>query len=69
MTPLGPAPYGYCPRCGAPGIARERRIHGNDQCPNGHTYASLDALTEAPAARSSVEYPEPIAEFIQIQPE
>lgn len=41
------APYGYCPRCGAPGVARERRIDGNDQCANGHDYPSSTALVAA----------------------
>ena len=35
-----PAPYGYCPLCGEPGIAREKRIGGNDVCRRGHTYPS-----------------------------
>ena len=37
------APYGYCPRCGQLGIARERRPNGNDRCKNGHEYPSRDA--------------------------
>lgn len=37
------APYGYCPTCGAPGIARERRLNGNDQCEKGHDYPSSSA--------------------------
>lgn len=48
MPKKSPTPYGYCPRCGAPGIARERRIDGNDQCSNGHTYPSRDAA-QSPA--------------------
>lgn len=35
--------YGLCPVCGAPGKTRERRLYGNDQCVNGHTYQSADA--------------------------
>jgi len=31
------APYGYCPLCGAPGVATERRINGNTVCKNGHS--------------------------------
>ncbi len=38
------ATYGYCPRCGAPGIARERRPDGNDRCAKGHDYPSAEAL-------------------------
>lgn len=33
-------PYGYCPKCGAPGVQRERRMNGNDLCERGHWYAS-----------------------------
>lgn len=36
--------YGFCPQCKAPGKFRERRINGNDECVNGHTYPSLSAL-------------------------
>lgn len=38
-----PAPYGYCPVCGAVGVSRERRPNGDDKCANGHTYPSLKA--------------------------
>ena len=37
------AVYGYCPECGAEGVARERRPDGNDCCANGHTYPSRTA--------------------------
>lgn len=37
------APYGFCPRCGAPGLYRERRPNGDDECTNGHKYPSLSA--------------------------
>jgi hypothetical protein len=37
------AVYGYCPECGAKGVARERRPDGNDKCVNGHTYQSCKA--------------------------
>jgi hypothetical protein len=40
----GPAPYGYCPICYAPGDTRERRPFGNDTCVNGHVYPSAHAL-------------------------
>ena len=36
--------YGYCPTCNAPGISRERRPNGNDECENGHVYPSSEAL-------------------------
>jgi hypothetical protein len=42
------SPYGFCPRCLAPGYTRERRPNGNDRCNNGHTYLSSSALTKAP---------------------
>jgi hypothetical protein len=37
------SPIGYCPKCGEPGMIRERRPNGNDQCPNGHSYPSKEA--------------------------
>ena len=40
------APYGLCPHCGASGISRERRINGNDKCPNGHVYPSNNSVSE-----------------------
>lgn len=39
-----PSVYGYCPVCGAPGVLRERRPGGNDQCQAGHTYPSSAAV-------------------------
>lgn len=48
-----PAPYGYCPLCGAPGLTRERRPNGNDRCILGHEYPSRDALKEKPTGRKS----------------
>lgn len=39
-VPLPPPKYGYCPLCNARGVARERRISGNDRCQQGHTYPS-----------------------------
>ena len=38
--------YGYCPKCGAEGVTRERRLDGNDMCFNGHTYPSKDAVSQ-----------------------
>ena len=38
------APYGRCPICGAIGVAREKRINGNDRCANGCVYPSLEAV-------------------------
>jgi len=43
-------PYGYCPKCGAPGVQRERRLNGNDKCTKGHVYPSKDALPAPPRA-------------------
>jgi hypothetical protein len=40
--------YGNCPRCGSPGVARERRPNGNDKCSKGHTYPSREAVKAAP---------------------
>ena len=45
-------PYGRCPICGASGIARERRIDGNDRCATGHIYPSKSALV---ASRNNVD--------------
>lgn len=36
--------YGNCPRCGAAGVSRERRMNGNDQCANRHVYPSKEAI-------------------------
>ena len=35
--------FGYCPQCGAPGVARERRLDGRDRCANGNDYPSASA--------------------------
>jgi len=35
--------YGFCPKCGAPGVSRERRPNGNDICRTGHEYPSREA--------------------------
>lgn len=45
-----PAPYGYCPKCGAKGVARERRPDGDDVCESGCAYPSRSALSEPPPA-------------------
>ena len=37
------APYGFCPHCAAPGVSRERRPDGNDQCKSGHIYPTRAA--------------------------
>lgn len=47
------APYGYCPRCDAKGVNRERRINGNDKCENGHCYPSAHAASR-PISRSNI---------------
>ncbi len=39
-----PSPYGFCPKCGAPGKTRERRPDGNDKCSKGHSYPSKQAV-------------------------
>lgn len=38
--------YGTCPKCGAPGVSRERRPNGNDRCANNHSYPSRNAVRE-----------------------
>lgn len=38
-------PYGTCPKCGSPGVSRERHPNGNDKCEKGHTYPSNSAGT------------------------
>jgi thioesterase domain-containing protein len=39
------AVYGYCPKCGAPGVSRERQPNGDDVCERGHTYKSAEAVS------------------------
>lgn len=46
------APYGFCPKCGAPGKTRERKPNGNDTCAEGCTYPSKDALKVKPTAKA-----------------
>lgn len=36
--------YGYCPKCGAPGI---RRANDKDTCQRGHTLPSVDSCETA----------------------
>lgn len=38
------AVYGCCPKCGHPGVQRERRLNGNDMCTRGCTYPSASAV-------------------------
>jgi hypothetical protein len=38
------ASLGQCPKCGADSMFREKRPDGNDECRNGHTYPSKDAV-------------------------
>jgi hypothetical protein len=45
------APYGYCPKCGAKGVKRERRPNGNDVCEKGCEYPSKDALKKPKASK------------------
>jgi len=40
--------YGFCPKCGATGQSRERRMNGDDKCAAGHTYPSRESLSERP---------------------
>jgi len=61
--------YGYCPKCGAMGLTRERRPNGNDRCTAGHTYPSRDAANgplptvEAPGKLASGESVESLTEY------
>lgn len=47
-------PYGYCPKCLAPGFSRERRPFGDDTCTSGHRYPSATAL-KGPFTRQQTE--------------
>lgn len=49
--------YGYCPKCGAPGVMRERQPFGDDVCENGHQYPSKSALEEKPEPESEDDDP------------
>lgn len=40
--------YGYCSKCGARGVSRERRINGNDTCENGCVYPSSESVHKKP---------------------
>ncbi len=42
------AVYGYCPKCGAPGMMRSRCRNGDDICEKGCRYKSKSALPEPP---------------------
>ncbi len=44
------APYGLCPKCGKPGVTRQRCRNGNDTCADGHQYPSADAVMESAKA-------------------
>ena len=48
VQPIGrkTAVYGYCPKCGAPGVSRERRPNGDDVCKRGHKYRSAEAVSQ-----------------------
>lgn len=54
--------YGFCPLCGAPGVERERRPGGNDECERGHAYPSSKAIpadARAEAARRKAKEAQP----------
>lgn len=36
--------YGYCPRCGAPAISRERSPNGMTTCEKGHRFPHRETL-------------------------
>ena len=44
--------HGWCPRCGARIIQRERRMNGNDTCANGCRFPSKEALKERPPIKA-----------------
>ncbi len=51
--------YGYCPKCGAQGVSRERRPDGNDHCANGHIYPSrLATVQPAPTYHHNIDLTE-----------
>jgi hypothetical protein len=47
---IRPNSIGFCPKCGAEGFSRERRLDGDDTCANGCRYKSTDALKVKPPA-------------------
>lgn len=49
------APYGYCPECGAAGVAREKRVDGNTICANHHTCPSAEYRSDPSALRLEAE--------------
>jgi hypothetical protein len=56
--------YGFCPLCGALGLARERRPNGNDRCAQGHVYPSHSAvLPVGPPPWAPAAPPPPAAAF------
>ena len=52
-----PTNYGFCPICGAQGVARERRPGGNDKCKNGCTYPSRNAVRNILKDNNNVKPP------------
>lgn len=50
-----PAPFGYCPQCGAAGIKRSKSRLGDDWCVNNHAYPSDHAFPHPPGPE--VGYP------------
>jgi hypothetical protein len=63
------ARYGYCPRCGAVGVQRERRMGGNDTCENGHTYPSHTSITQEEMDKQAftAETNEEVIEILKIK--
>jgi len=52
---LDEAPYGYCPRCSAPGVARTRCAkNSTDTCRNGHRYLSRESVSASGSRSVSV---------------
>lgn len=47
--------YGMCPKCGKPGVSRERRTDGNDTCAGGHSYPSKSAVGATGSAGKQAE--------------
>lgn len=54
-----PAPYGYCPACGGPGV---RRTGNKDTCVRGHEYAGTLALLTPHPAPNPTEPIKPMTE-------
>ncbi len=46
-------PYGYCPSCGGPGIARARDMMGTTRCAKGHEWVPDSKASRAHQPRNA----------------